>query len=188
MSDNPYQAPVVEDISALAVPSAGLEVIRVAHIKHEASIRAVGYLYLIGALMNVFFLVVLLAGNETLAARENASTYWPLAGAFVTLAIICFTAGIGLRRLRPWSKIPAAVIAAISFVYAPIGTLIGICILYLIFCTKGRMVLSPAYADIVVQTPHIRGRSPVWIWIILLVLVLIIFSGAFPIWVMAAVG
>ncbi|RYD47808.1 MAG: hypothetical protein EOP83_27455 [Verrucomicrobiaceae bacterium] len=94
-------------------------------------------------------------------------------GVFVVIGAAQLFAGWGLRKLRPWAKIPAAILAGISLLSIPVGTVIGGYILYLLFSAKGRMVLSPEYADIIAQTPHLRYRTPRWIWILLIVIILL---------------
>jgi hypothetical protein len=187
VSDNPYQAPAVQDVVAPSAPSTDAEAIRNQHLKHEASLKAAGLLYLIGGVIVALSVVGLLAGGETLGARSEgaANVYWLTTGALVTVCVVQFVASWGLRRLRPWSKIPASLLAALSFTRFPVSTLagalgmlFGVYVLYLLFCAKGRTVLSPAYGEIVAQTPHLRYRTPRWIWITLLVIVLLLFGVA----------
>jgi hypothetical protein len=181
MSDNPYQAPAVMEVAA----ETGAEEIRTRHIKHEASIKAVGFLYLIGGVILAFSLIGLGASFARLSSQIGGdggsgalgglgAQEMLMMGLFLVMGVLQFVAGWGLRKLRSWAKIPAALLAAVSLLSIPIGTLIGIYILYLLFSEKGKTVLSPAYQDIIAQTPHIKYRTPKWIWILLLVVVLLI--------------
>jgi hypothetical protein len=187
VSDNPYQAPAVQEVVAPAAPSTEAEAIRNRHLRHEASLKGAGLLYLIGGVIVALSVVGLLAGGETLGARTDGAfnMYWITTGGLVAVCFVQFVAGWGLRRLRPWSKIPAALLAALNFTRFPVSTLaevlgmlFSVYVLYLLFSAKGRTVLSPAYAEIVAQTPHLRYRTPRWIWITLLVIVLLIFVVA----------
>ncbi|MEK7954005.1 hypothetical protein [Luteolibacter soli] len=188
MSDNPYQAPAVQEVVAPAVPLTDAEAIRTKHLKHEASLKAIGFLYFLGAVLVAVSLVGLIAvyGRMRTSSESALGSWdWSVMGALVAICIGQFVAGWGLRKLRPWAKIPGALVAAISMIKFPVGTVIGAYVLYLIFCPKGRTVLSPAYAEIVAQTPHLRYRTPRWIWILLAVVVLLFlgllfFGGVAP--------
>jgi hypothetical protein len=143
-------------------------------IKHEASIKAIGFLCLLGGalLLGSFGFV----GLESLAAglmEASSSMSLLFEIAFGTLQLI---SGIGLRQLRGWARIPAALVAAVSMAFIPIGPAIGIYILYLLFSPKGSTVLSEEYREIVALTPDIRYRTPRWFWI-LVVMVMVILVG-----------
>jgi len=56
----------------------------------------------------------------------------------------------------------------------PIGTLISVYILYLLFSQKGADVCSPQYQAVIAATPHIRYRtSKIVIGLLVLVAVLV---------------
>jgi hypothetical protein len=170
VTENPYQTPAVIEV---ATPlGSDIREIREKHIKHEASIKAVGLLCLLGGvlLLGTFAFV----GIETLASgfMESSSSMRLLFEiAFGTLQLI---SGIGLRQLRGWARIPAAIVAAVSMAFIPIGTVIGIYILYLLFSPKGSKVLSEEYRDIVALAPDIRYRTPGWFWILIVTVMLIL--------------
>ncbi len=182
MNENPYQTPAVQDYVVPVLNEA--EEIRTKHLKHEASIKAVGFLYFLGAVLVALSLV----GVGFAAFYSGSGPGGPELGIFALLFVVCvaqFFAGWGLRKLRPWSKVPAGIVAAVSLISIPIGTIFGLYFLYLIFSAKGRTILSPGYQDIVAQTPHLRYRTPIWIWILLLVallgfIALIFFGSAVP--------
>jgi len=170
VTENPYQTPAVTEV---ATPLASdIREMREKHINHEASIKAVGFLCLLGGalLLGAFAFV----GLESLAAgwMETSSSMSLLFEiAFGTLQLI---AGIGLRQLQGWARIPAAIVAAVSMAFIPVGTVIGIYILYLLFSPKGSKVLSGEYRDIVALTPDLRYRTPRWFWILMGVVMLIL--------------
>jgi uncharacterized membrane protein (DUF485 family) len=49
--------------------------------------------------------------------------------------------------------------------------------LYLLLSSKGEMVYSPQYKEIVQATPHIRYKTSVIVWILLFILVGLIAFG-----------
>lgn len=180
MSDNPYQAPTVQDVAAPAAPLTDAETIRNLHLKHETSLKGAGLLYLLGAVGVTLSLVGMFGAFAFGSSRGSSSVGGPemlMMGLFVLIGVTQFFAGWGLRKLRPWAKVPAAILAGVSMINIPIGTLIGGYILYLLFSAKGKVVLSPEYAEIIAQTPHIRYRTPRWIWITLIIVVLLIVVG-----------
>ena len=180
VSDNPYQAPTVQDVAAPAAPLTDAETIRTLHLKHEASLKGAGFLYLLGA-VGIILSIVGIFGAVVAGSSRGSSPVGGqevvMLGLFVLIGATQLFAGWGLRKLRPWAKIPAAILAGISLLSIPIGTLIGAYILYLLFSAKGRVVLSPEYADVVAQTPHLRYRTSRWVWITLIVVVLLIVVG-----------
>ena len=179
MSDNPYQAPAVQEVVAPAATE--VEAIRNQHLKHEASLKGAGFLYLLGAVFVALSLVGLIAVYGGMRTRSESGPGGRELAVLGLLVVVCmgqFVAGWGLRKLRPWVKIPAALLAGISMLRFPIGTLFGGYILYLLFSAKGRTILSPGYADIIAQTPHLRYRTPRWVWMVLLGL-LLLFLAAF---------
>lgn len=171
MTENPYQTPAVTEVAATSL-SPDLRDIRERHIKHEASIKAVGILCILGGvvLLGSFAFVSI----ETIAAgslAESPAMGLLFAVGFGTLQLI---SGTGLRQLWGWSRIPAAMVAAVSMFAIPIGTVVGIYILYLLFSPKGSKVLSAEYREIVALTPDVRYRTPRWFWILVLVVMSIL--------------
>ena len=167
MTENPYQTPAVTEVAPLAPD---IRVIRETHIKHEASLKAVALLCILGGVLLLGAFAF--AGIETLAAglMESSSSMTLLFEiAFGTLQLI---SGISLRQLRGWARIPAAIVAAVSMTYIPVGPVIGIYILYLLFSPKGSTVLSGEYRDIVALTPDIRYCTPRWFWILIVTVML----------------
>jgi hypothetical protein len=109
-----------------------------------------------------------------------------MVGAGVALWVAQLAAGWGLRKLRPWSKFVAGILVGIGLIRSfpvltlagGIGVSISVLILYLLFSAKGRKVLSPAYAEIVAQTPHLHSRTPPWVWISIVLIVILILAFA----------
>ena len=173
MTENPYQTPAVIEVAA-PLASDDVREVRERHIKHEASIKAVGFLCILGGVLLLGSFAF--AGIEAIAAGsmvESPSMSLLFEIAFGTLQLI---SGIGLRQLQGWARIPAAIVAAVAMTNVPIGIVIGIYILYLLFSPKGSKVLSAEYRDIVALTPEIRYRTPRWFWFLILAVILI-FAG-----------
>jgi len=160
MSDNPYAAPSA-DLSHVAtrVESADVEV-RQAHLKHEAQLRSVGLLYFLGAfimlVMAVPFLFAFPEASSPAADDLTMSVFFILFP-LVAGAVFC-AVGYGFRTLRPWVRIPGTAFGLVGLMQFPLGTLINAYVLYLMYCPKGRTVLSPNYARVRAATPHLRPR------------------------------
>jgi len=150
------------------------EAVRRAHLKHEASIKSVGTIYYLGAALSILA-AVLAPGHAD--AREARLV---LGIVFATLAVAYVVVGWGVRRLKPWSRIGASVIAVPGLLGFPIGTLISAYILYLMLSKKGRTVYSPEYREVIAATPQITYRSTVLIWIFLILILLTIIAIGLP--------
>ncbi|MBL9169003.1 MAG: DUF4339 domain-containing protein [Verrucomicrobiales bacterium] len=154
--------------------STGAEEVRKQYLKHEASVKSVGVLYLLGG--------ILLTGMSLVTLGTGIAGGGVLEAVFVTALLLLLGAaqlfvGSALRRLRPWARIPTAVLSAIGLVGFPLGTIINGYILYLVLGKKGKMVFSPEYAAVMEQTPHIKYRTSILIWVLLGVVVLFIALG-----------
>lgn len=150
------------------------EAVRRAHLKHEASIESVGVLYYLGGALSA--LAAVLASVPASAREASAALGLVLAA----LAAAYLVVGWGVRRLKPWSRIGASVIAVPGLLGFPIGTLISAYILYLMLSKKGRTVYSPAYQAVIAATPQIRYRSTVLIWIFIVLILLTIIAIGLP--------
>lgn len=158
------------------------EEIRNAHIKHEASVKSVGFLYLLGGTAVVLIggggmIVPLAAGG---GGAPDAILALGVSGLLLLVGVVQLAAGLALRRLKPWSRIAGCVISGIGLLGFPFGTLINGYILYLLLSAKGRMVFSEEYRQIIAQTPHIKYRTSIIVWILLGILLLflgIAFAG-----------
>jgi len=155
------------------VPASAVDGIRNKHLKHEASVKSVGLLYLLGG--TALFLIGIGTGVAYLARSE----LWAAIPGFllVGMGVGQFWVGLGLRRLKPWTRIPTGILSGIGLIGFPIGTLINGYILYLIFCKKGKMVFSDEYRDVIEQTPHIKYRTSIIVWIFLGLLILLVAVG-----------
>jgi len=150
------------------------EQIRNEHLKHEASLKSVGFLYFLLAT----FLLLACFGMAISAANDSQPMPAALMAAlFFGLAAILISSGIGLRRLKPWARVPAGIISGLGLLGFPVGTLINAYVLFLLFSTKGRMVFSPEYHRVMQETPHIKYRTSIVLWILLGLVLFFVAAG-----------
>jgi hypothetical protein len=151
------------------------ERIRKEHISHEASVKSVGFLYFLGALF------VGLAGLGGVIAAASGSggggVGAPLAIFFLGLCAVQIWAGTGLRKLKGWARIPSGIISALGLLAFPLGTVINLYILYLLFSKKGNMVFSDDYKRVIQETPQIKYRTSIVVWVFLGLLLILIVIG-----------
>ena len=168
---NPFQAP--ENPSDASGPAnSNAEAIRNAHLSHEASVKSVGALYMIGGVFCVA------ASGMFLFIPQGPRT--EIAGMFILLpaiGIVQFATAFGLRGLQGWARIPTGLFSAFGLLGFPLGTIINGYILYLIFSAKGAMVFSEDYREIIAQTPHIKYRTSIIVKIFLFLLLALITFG-----------
>lgn len=180
MEENPYQVPVVADVVAPLATDA--VAVREAHIKHEASVKSLGILYYLGGIGLLFATAMAFAPlAEGDAGALGGQEMLILAG-FGLLLVLQFMTGWGLRRLKPWARVTGSIFSVIGLIQIPVGTLIGAYCLYLFFSAKGGVVFSPAYQEIIAQTPEVKYRTSKLMKVliaILLVLVGVILTGVY---------
>ena len=175
---NPY-APAVISSGDPTVGSRS-EQIRKQHLSHEASVKSIGILYILGGLAGIGFgiMFIVQALDGTLPGEAVMIT---LIVGIVCLLLSAFQlmVAVGLRKLAPWVKIPGMILAGIGLLGFPVGTLINGYILYLLASAKGTMVLSPEYKKIIAETPHIKYKTSIVIWILLGLLGFVILLAIF---------
>ena len=82
-----------------------------------------------------------------------------------------------MRKVRPWTKTPATILAVISFLNIPIGTLLGIYTLYLLHSSKGKVVLAEPYQQVIAQTPEIKYKTSIIVKVLVVILLVVIALG-----------
>jgi hypothetical protein len=159
---NLYAPPAarVEDVSL----NSEAEAVRRAHIKHEASIRAVGLLYYLGGIVVTLAAFVSLVGLTDLQDQAMVLV-------LLVLGAAQLAAGWGVRALRTWGRVTGCVLSAIGLLGFPIGTLINAYFLYLFLSKKGRTIFSPAYQEVIAATPDVKYRTSAMVWVLLVLLV-----------------
>ncbi len=175
MSDNPYAAP-----QSNVEPSGDSEQedVRKAHISTEASIKAVGLLYLLGGALIGFSSLAMLAGA---GFSGGGASMMAMSLGLLALALLQGATGWWLREFKHWARILATIESAIGLLGFPFGTLINAYILYLLWSRKGRTVFSPGYRAVVEATPHIRYKTSIVVWIFLgLILLLLAVAVVMP--------
>ena len=178
---NPY-APTVH-VSSLTEGLDDVETYRRTYLNHEASVKSIGFLYLLGAIflvpVGVFVLIGAVGVVANAPAQGNAETLLVVVIGVFYLALGVFQGfvGYGLRRLQPWSRIAGSVLSAIGLIGFPIGTIISAYFLYLLVSKKGKVVFSPEYQSVIEQTPHIKYKVSIVVWILLGLLAALILTG-----------
>ncbi len=179
-STNPY-APT-SHISEAHATTSEAEAYRKAYLNHEASVKSVGALYMLGAL----FLVPIGLGLAVWALANEDPTGPSSIEAVVGLCCLAYGVfqgfvAVGLRRLQSWARIAAAVISVVGLLAGLIGlrlgALISAYVLYLVLSEKGQIVFSENYKRIIEQTPHIQYRTSIIIWLFVGLLFALFFLG-----------
>jgi hypothetical protein len=168
---NPYAASEIE------VPTAGIpldaeladyEHIRQTHLKHEASIKSIGTLYVLGGFFGVLGGLGLIFQGVTGGGIGLIELLILIVVLFVS--VLQIVSAFGLRRLAPWARTTSSVVAALGLLAVPIGTLISLYFLYLLLSKKATMIFSEEYQDVLQATPHIKYKTSIVVWIFLLLL------------------
>ena len=177
MSENPYQTPTVSEVAAPLEPLSEAAQIRQKHLRHEASLKGMGTLFFLGGVIGALGVVLMIVGTFAGASGTPQGPEILVTLVFLGAIPLQFFTWWGLRKLKPWSKIPAGIMSGLGLMALGLGTIISIYFLYLLFCAKGRFILSPAYQEIVDQTPGMKYKTPLWNWIVLGVIVLLAITG-----------
>jgi hypothetical protein len=184
-ASNPFAAPQADLNAAAAevVSRPDAEAIRRELIGHEASVKSIGTLYYLGAILTGFGALsmggFLLLGLLARGGPDNVMAAQPFfVGGIIffygVISAVTFILARGLRRLNPSIRTPTGILCAIGLIGFPLGTLINGYFLYLLFSEKGRRVFSPEYREIIRQTPHIRYKTSIIVWIALFLLLALI--------------
>jgi len=178
---NPFQAPQTP-FEQGGVAGTEAEVIRRAHLSHEASVKSVGVLYLIGGVVCVIAVITIIFAAVVQPIGANGGTPGIImVGMLSGIGIAQCFAAVGLRRLRRWARVVAGILAGIGLLGFPFGTIINGYILYLLFSAKGTMVFSDEYQQIIEQTPHIKYKTSIIVKIfVVLVILLVVFALLAP--------
>jgi len=184
MSENPYQAPEAFTIPSLPdgyVQQDPAE-IRRAHIKHEASIKSIGFLYGLSTIVLtiIAFSSMVTAVNQIISGPADVAGWARFIGPaiiFIPLAILLGVTAYGIRKLKQWARIVAIILSAIGLIGVPVGTIISAYILYLLLSKKGSMVFSPEYKAIIAATPDVKYKTSIIVWIVLGLFLLLIVAG-----------
>ena len=176
-SANPY-APAPTVAPEVHVPS-DVESYRRAHLNHEASVKSVGFLYLLGAFFMVPMGLLIMVDPSVAGPQEpgNEGVHVLVGAFYLAMGIGQGLVGLGIRRLRPWARILAILFSAFGLIGFPFVTLISIYFLYLFASRKGRTVFSESYQLVIEQTPDIKYKVSMIVWVMLGILVFVIALG-----------
>jgi hypothetical protein len=170
---NPY-APPAAHVADVAAPTSAEEEIRREHLKHEASIRSVGLLYILSSAVMVIagFALLYLGSLPGEPAPLPDGLAVVMAVIYLGLGVFSFIVGRAVRQFRSWARIAVIVLSALGLFGFPVGTIVHGYILWLMLSAKGRSIFEPDYPAIVAATPHIKYRTPIVVWIVLGILFL----------------
>lgn len=180
---NSVSNPYAPTSAVLVLPGAGgdVEATRKMYLTHEASVKSIGTLYMLGAILGGLSTVVYLI----MAAAALSSPQGEFSGIFMIVASV-FAAGFtvlyyfmarGLWALQPWSRTVATIFSALGLIGFPLGTIISAYFLYLLLSQKGAVVFSDDYKRVIQATPHIKYKTSIVVWILLGLLVLLLVGG-----------
>src|SRR5437763_1405819 len=124
----------------------------------DTHVKVVGVLNIaLGAcgLAGALFLMLILGGGVSIVgfSRDpDAALAAPLIGTIGTAVVIFVLAlslpaviiGIGLYRLRPWARIAGIVLSFFHLIWIPVGTIIGVYSLWVLFSKDAERLFMPA--------------------------------------------
>ena len=169
--ENPFQSPLADTSPTMGTEA---EVIRNEYIKHEASVKSIGLLYLLGAIFIIPISIILMGAailGATATTTQELAFVLIASAAYLGLGVLQLATGLGLRKLKPWTRIVASIFSAIGLLAIPLGTIISAYFLYLLLSKKGAYVFSPEYKEIIAATPHIKYSTSKLLLVLLAVLI-----------------
>jgi hypothetical protein len=206
--ENPYAPPRARTGEApfsagLTVDLVEAEAIRREHIGTEASIKAIGALHILGAIVGIFGLAALLFGGPSpLGIQRTSSLFVWLVVYMVFIFGVNLALFFGLRALKGWARWVDVVLLSLSLLFnllsvitsslrgenvgATLGTflvstIIPVYILHLLLSKKGSVVFTPEYKEVIAKTPHVKYQTS-WIvkgcLIIFILVVILALVGA----------
>ncbi|HEY5911798.1 MAG TPA: hypothetical protein VJA21_14445 [Verrucomicrobiae bacterium] len=149
------------------------EELRQTHLSREAHVKGFGLLYIVaGCIFGI-------SGCSVAFDPERSRRYEYVPFYALALALLFLSTGMGLRKLRPWSRIVSGVISGFGLLVFPFGTLINGLVLYMLFSQKGAMVFSERYQRAIAVTPNLKYRTPIILWILLGIVLLLFIVAVF---------
>ena len=148
---NPYAPGVVQKKEILSE----VEQRRQKYLNHEASVKSIGILFIIGGLFGIAGGSSLYSTMSILPSLRDSLIPMFACGIAIVIAVGLLAVGFGLRKLKGWSRIPAAVFAGIGLLSFPMGTVINSYVLYLLLSQKGITVHSLEYREVILSLIHI---------------------------------
>ena len=120
-----------------------------------SQIKIVGWMYIIlgiSGTLAAFCTAVLIFAGGLISSDETAITVTGIialvvVGLSILISIPGIITGIGLLRLKRWARILAMVLAIFSLPAFPVGTLLGIYVLYVMFDSDTVMLFDNPTID-----------------------------------------
>jgi hypothetical protein len=151
----------------------------------------------IGLLVLGSGLVPLNQGNQAnqagMSPQMMQGFFLGMAVFYIALSVLQGFLGYGLRAFQVWARWTVIVLTALSLLYVlvvslmaaltqplvglfvlVISSLIPAYILYLMASSKGSMIFSAEYKDIIRKTPHVKAKTSLLVKIVLVLLVALI--------------
>ena len=171
---NPYAAPKAEVLTHVSAEEAE----RRAHISTESSIKTLGCLYLVGAVLCLGSLgMFAITMSTSRGSVPPADELLKIAAAMALLGAV----GYGLRRLQFWAAVLATLVSGFFIILAVpmmpqsvVGLVIHVAIIATVLGQKGRRVMRPDYQQIIASTPDVRQRTSKWVWVLLVILLIVL--------------
>lgn len=183
MSNSVGSNPYAVTTEAIAMPGLGgdNEAIRKRYLSHEASVKSIGTLYMLGAVIGGLASIMYVVGALAMLGRADQApaAVGMMAASLIAIGITVLYVFVarGLWQLQSWARIVATVLSAIGLIGFPLGTLISAYFLYLLQSKKGSMVFSDEYKQIIKATPHIKYKTSVLVLVLLGLLVAVMLTG-----------
>jgi hypothetical protein len=149
----------------------GFVQIRKDHLSHETSIRAIGNLYAFSSVLGGMMLLAVI-----LEPQEKALTIGTMTLVAVLL-LFYLQVGLWLRALNAKARVPATILAILGLFAFPFGTLVSICVLYLLHSKKGRTIFSGDYQRVLSNTPNVRYRTSKAMWVLACIVVILVIAA-----------
>ncbi len=177
---NPY-APVTTE-APLHNPISQAAEIRRKYLNHEASVKSIGILYLLGAIFlipaGLFVIGLSIHAMATNSAEIKSPAVLLVIGAFeLAFGFLQGMTGLAIRQFKQWARVVGIIFSAIGLLGFPLGTLISAYFLYLLTSAKGVYVFSDEYQQVIAATPEIKYKTSIVVWILLALLLGLIGLG-----------
>lgn len=175
---NPYAAPQHATIPETEHASGDDETIRKKYLSAEANIQSLGSLFLLAAVFSgvgcAMSLYSVFGVRRGVVIPEVIPSLVVVAAMMIVFTVLYAGTGMGLRRLKVWSRWGATVFSAIGLIAFPVGTIFAALFLYILWSRKANYVFRPEYQRVIAATPHIKYRTSIVVWILLGILVVFI--------------
>lgn len=175
-SFNPYEpTEFPNEESPLLPPPADAEAIRKKHLNHEASVRSIGTLYMLGAVLVVLMGAALVARGVLLPpTNEDANVIFVFSVAYMATGAVQFVIGRGLRDFAKSARIGGILLSCIGLLAIPFGTLISGYFIYILAGRKGKYIFSDEYQSIRSATTQISYRTSLIAWVLAAALIFLL--------------